>query len=37
MKRMNFVIACLRPWQNVKLGIFKGSRAIDGKEMYTKA
>ena len=37
MKRMNFVIACLRPLQNVKLGIFTGSRAIDGKEMYKKA
>ena len=37
MKRMNFVIACLRPSQNVKLGIFTGSRAVDGKEMYKKA
>ena len=37
MKRMNFVIACLRPSQNVKLGIFKGSCAVDGKEMYKKA
>ena len=36
MKRMNFVIACLRPSQNVKLGIFTGSRAVDGKEMYKK-
>ena len=27
MKRMNFVIACLRPSQNVKLGIFTGSLA----------
>ena len=36
-KRMNFVIACLRPSQNVKLGIFTGSRAVDGKEMYKKA
>ena len=36
MKRMNFVIACLRPSQNVKLGIFMGSRAVDGKEMYKK-
>ena len=35
-KRMNFVIACLRPSQNVKLGIFTGSRAVDGKEMYKK-
>ena len=37
---MNFVIACLRPSQNVKLGIFtgsQGSRAVDGKEMYKKA
>ena len=33
MKRMNFVIACLRPSQNVKLRIFTGSRAVDGKEM----
>ena len=31
MKRMNFVIACLRPSQNVKLGIFMGSRAVDGQ------
>ena len=34
MKRMNFVIAFLCPLQNVKLGIFTGSRAVDGKEMY---
>ena len=32
---MNFVINGLcRPWQNVKLSIFTGSRAVDGKEMY---
>ena len=31
MKRMNFIIACLRPSQNMKLGIFTGSRAVDGK------
>ena len=37
MKRMNFVIACLRPSQNMKLGIFTGSRAVDGKEMCKKA
>ena len=37
MKRMNFVIACLRPSQNVKFGIFTGSREVDGKEMYKKA
>ena len=37
MKRINFVTACLRPSQNVKLGIFTGSRAVDGKEMYKKA
>ena len=37
MKRMNFVIVCLRPSQNMKLGIFTGSRAVDGKEMYKKA
>ena len=37
MKRMNFVIACLSPSQNVKLGIFKGSCAVDGKEMCKKA
>ena len=36
MKRMNFVIACLRSSQNVKLGIFTGSRTVDGKEMYKK-
>ena len=36
-KRMNFVIACLCPSQNVKLGIFMCSRAVDGKEMYRKA
>ena len=37
MKRMNFVIACLRPSQNMKLGIFTGSRAVDGKEMYKQS
>ena len=39
LKRMNhmFVIACFRPSQNVKLGIFAGSRAVNGKEMYKKA
>ena len=37
MKRMNFVIAGLRPSQNVKLDIFTGIRAVDGKEMYKKA
>ena len=37
MKRMNFVIAHLHPSQNMKLGIFTGSRAVDGKEMYKKA
>ena len=37
MKRMNFVIACLRPSQNVKSGIFTGSSVVDGKEMYKKA
>ena len=36
-KRMNFVIVCLRPSQNVKSGIFTGSSAVDGKEMYKKA
>ena len=36
MKLMNFVIACLRPSQNMKLGIFTGSCAVDGKEMYKK-
>ena len=36
MKRMDFVIACLRPSQNMKLGIFTGSRAVDGKEMFQK-
>ena len=29
MKRMNFVVACLRPSQNVKLGIFTGSVQFD--------
>ena len=33
MKRMNFVIAFLRPSQNVKLGIFTGSLSVDGKEI----
>ena len=37
MKRMNFVIAYLRPLQNMKLGIFTGSRADDGHEMYEKS
>ena len=36
MKRMNFVIACLRPSQNMKLGIFTGSRAVDGKKKMRK-
>ena len=36
MKRMNFVIACLRPSKNMKLGIFTDSRAVGGKEMYKK-
>ena len=36
IKRMNYVIACLRPSQNVKSGIFLGSRAVDGKEVYKK-
>ena len=35
MKRMNLVIACLRPSEN-KLGIFMGTHAVDGKEMYKK-
>ena len=37
MKTVNFVIACLCPAQNVKLGIFTGSRAVGRKEMYKKA
>ena len=37
MKRMNFVIACLRPSQNSKFGIFTSSRVVDGNEMYKKA
>ena len=37
MKRMNFVITCLRPSQSVKLGIFTGNRAVKGKEMYKKS
>ena len=37
MKRMNFVMACLRPSQNVKLGIFRDSRAVNGKEINKKA
>ena len=37
MRRMNFVIPCLRPWQHVNLGIVTGSRAVDGREMYKKA
>ena len=37
MKRMNFVIAYSRPLQNMKLGIFTGSRADDGHEMYEKS
>ena len=36
IKRMNYVIACLRPSQNEKSGIFLGSRAVDGKEVYKK-
>ena len=34
---MNFVIACLHPSQNVKLGIFTGNRAVDCKEMRKKS
>ena len=37
MKLMNFVIACLRPSQNMKLGIFTGSCAFDVKEEETAA
>ena len=37
MKRMNFVIGCLRPSQNEKLGIFTDSRAVNGKEIYKKS
>ena len=37
MKRIDFVITCLRLSQNVKFGIFTGSRAVDDKEMYKKA
>ena len=36
MKRMNFVTASLRPSPNMKLGIFTGSRAVDGKECTRK-
>ena len=36
MKRMNFVTASLRPSPNMKLGIFTGSRAVDGKECTKK-
>ena len=35
--RLSYVIACLRIQQNVKSGIFTGSRAVDGKEVYRKA
>ena len=37
MKRMNYVMAYLRPSQNVKSSIFMGSRVVDGKEVYKKA
>ena len=36
MKTMSYVIACLRPSQNMKSGLFTGSRAVDGKEVYRK-
>ena len=36
MNRMNFVIVCLRPSQNMKLGIFTGSRAVDGQRNVQK-
>ena len=36
MKKMNFVIACLCPSQNLKLGIFTGSRAVDAKKCTKK-
>ena len=31
------MIAYLRPSQNMKLGIFTGSSAVDGKKMYKKS
>ena len=37
MKRMNFIIACLRLQKSMKLGIFTGSCAVDSREMYKKA
>ena len=36
MKRMNFVIACLRPSQNMKLGIFKVVVQLTGKKCTKK-
>ena len=36
MKLMNFVIACLRPSQNMKLGIFTSSRAVRAKKCTKK-
>ena len=37
MKRMNFVIACLRPSKNVKLGIFTVVVQLTAKKCTKKA
>ena len=36
-ERGNFVVACVLPLHNVKLGIFTSWSCSDGKEMYKKA
>ena len=36
-KREKFAAACLRPPQNVKLGIFTSQSRKDGEEMYEKS
>ena len=36
LKRMNFVIGCLRPSQNVKLGIFTGIVQLTAKKCTKK-
>ena len=36
-EREKFVAACLRPLQNVQLGIFTSQSCSDNKEMYKKA
>ena len=36
-ERGNFVVACVLPLYNLKLGILTSQSCSDGKEMYNKA